>query len=103
MTESALDFAVEVDGQPPVIRVTGEIDFAASHEFATSVERFLSSGTSDPVVFDLAGVTFMDSSGLAVLISTANAGHAVVIRNPSRNVRSIVDATGLQAIFQVQP
>ena len=103
MTESTLDLGVELDSHPPVIRVAGEIDFAARHEFATSVERFLAATTEDPVVFDLAGVTFMDSSGLAVLISTANAGHVVVIRNPSRTVRSIVEATGLQAIFQMEP
>ncbi|WP_327045387.1 STAS domain-containing protein [Microbispora sp. NBC_01189] len=52
-----------------LITVGGEIDLTATGQLARYVDRVRRPG--DTVVFDLTGVSFMDCSGLRVLISTA--------------------------------
>ena len=48
---------------------------------------------------DIAGLTFMDSSGLRVLVDATqrarNRGHDVSVRNPSAAVRRLVEISGL--------
>src|SRR5829696_1306647 len=50
-----------------VLRVSGEIDVAASPLFRDRLRDLIEATTAD-VVVDLAGVRFIDSSGLAVLL-----------------------------------
>ena len=51
---------------PGVFEVIGEID---AYSAPALVERFTTVGV-DTLVLDLAGVTFMDSSGLRVVVET---------------------------------
>ncbi len=59
------------------------------------------------IELDLAGVTFIDSSGLRVLVTLVKRVHhtsgTVVIRNPSRPVARIVEITGLNLLFGLDP
>jgi anti-sigma B factor antagonist len=82
-----------------VLMVVGEIDAATApllHEACLEAESM-----SDRLVLDAAGVTFMDSSALHVLVKaqqrlgTTN----VVVRNPSDQVRRLLQLTGLEAHF----
>jgi anti-sigma B factor antagonist len=82
-----------------VLMVVGEIDAATApflHEACLEAESM-----GDRVILDAAGVTFMDSSALHVLVKarqrlgTTN----VVVRNPSDQVRRLLHLTGLAAHF----
>jgi len=59
------------------------------------------------IEIDLAGVTFIDSSGLRVLLALAEtvtaSGGAVVIRNPSRPVSRLLRITELESTFGLVP
>jgi anti-sigma B factor antagonist len=58
----------EVDPHTSVLVVQGDIDLASAPHLARVIEdRFGSEGTC--LIVDLDGVTFIDSSGLAVLIT----------------------------------
>jgi anti-anti-sigma factor len=54
------------------------------------------------VCFDLDGLRFMDSSGIAVLIRTAGQASVRVIR-PTAIVRKVLQMTGLTEILGVEP
>lgn len=58
---------------------------------------------SRPIEVDLAGVNFIDSSGLRVLLEFAQrvaaTGGMVVIRNPARQVARLLAITQLEATF----
>jgi anti-sigma B factor antagonist len=89
-------------GPPTVVHVQGEIDISTSERFGASLAEGLDAAPSDAVIFDLAGVTFIDSSGLAALISIVRGGHPVLVRNASPAVHRIVGATGLEDILQFE-
>ncbi len=83
--ESALELEVlaQADGAKGIasVRAAGEIDLASADSFAASFasERV---GQAEGVVVDLRAVSFMDSSGLRVLLSAArdvHGGFAVIV------------------------
>ncbi|MGH9120727.1 MAG: STAS domain-containing protein [Acidimicrobiales bacterium] len=45
----------------------------------------------------------MDSSGLALLLSVANQGVRVQLRDPSPAVRQVVELTGLADMLVIEP
>lgn len=88
-----------------VLGVRGEVDSATAPAFREAVNRAQASGV--PVVFDLGGVTFMDSSGLHVLLEAAGTQDedpaSGIIRQASRPVRRLLELTGLEHLLSPQP
>jgi anti-anti-sigma factor len=80
------------------IVLSGEIDIASADGVKRDIQPFLGAAPAR-VVFDLKKLAFMDSSGIALLVQTANRFEAVEVRNPAPNVRRILEATGLAEKF----
>lgn len=100
--DGTLELEIDRAERPPVLRIKGDIDF----ENADAFRRFaldLAAETEGPVVFDVAGVTFVDSSGIAVLTHFISAGRPVVLRHPPRIVRTVLAATGLERFVETEP
>ncbi len=86
------------DPAAPVIHVSGELDIAAVDRIRAEIDTYLV-GEPKLVVFDLTDLQFMDSSGIALLVLVANRCGAVEVRNPSRIVRRVLEATGMAELF----
>ena len=87
----------------PVIRLTGDIDMLTSQRLRASIADALEERPGDDVVFDMAGVGFVDSSGLSVLINIAQRGRRVVLRSPTDTVRRVIETTGLTSLLHLEP
>lgn len=100
-----------INSAPPedalVIELAGEIDLATCPHLVELVERELRSCTGGLVVMDMARVTFVDSTGLALLVraqrSVTGAGGHVVVRSPSPQFRDLLAITGVDALVTVEP
>jgi anti-anti-sigma factor len=83
-----------------VLAVHGEID-AASAPLLESA--FVSLDGASPVLVDMAGVSFMDSSGLHTLLTQTlrlrESDGSIHICNPSDAVHRVVELTGLGDFF----
>ena len=76
------------------LRVEGEIDMASAPELAEAIARV--NGSSDRLVIDVAGVTFMDSACLRLVLKEAmsrNGRGQVVLLHPTRPVRRLLDVS----------
>lgn len=100
--DEAGQLTVAVAGTPPVITVAGELTLETSPLLAAEVAGVVASGELGVMVFDLARVTFLDSSGLTVLVDAAARCGSVAVRNPSSVVRRIIEATGLTDVLRVE-
>ena len=89
---------------PPSATVVldGEIDIATS----PAIRRFLLaaiSGGDVHLAVDMSSVTFIDASGIGVLVAAANrarqAGGGLSLLAPSRQVRRLLDVLHLDAIL----
>ena len=79
--------------------VVGEIDAHSAPALAAALEE----STADTIVVDMSGVTFMDSSGLRVLLALAerSGGRSLQIAQPSRPIMRLFEVSGLVDHFDI--
>lgn len=104
------ELTVTVDGGPgsarsgPVVKVSGEVDIQTSPILEEHLQRVLGEGHHSLVV-DLSEVTFLDSTGLSVLINALKqcqgAGGHLRLESPRPHVRRVFEVTGLSDVFDV--
>ena len=89
-----------------IIEVTGDIDLHRSSKFQKKILSVLVD-KPEKIVLDLSDVPYMDSSGVASMVkmlSHANdGGMKLKIANPSEKVRSIMEITNLDSVFDLSP
>lgn len=96
-------FSARVEHDPLRVVVEGELDMATSERLASVLESVLADSSSPVVRLEFGGVTFMDSSGLAALLQAVEAGREVVLCGAGEPIRRVLEATGLEAVIQVEP
>lgn len=96
-----LEIEVVTAGPPAVVVVRGEIDVATSPD----LDAIIGSLTAGDVILDLAGVSFMGSSGLASLLRadrhSIGLGGKLALRAPSQPVRDVLEMTRLLERFTI--
>jgi anti-sigma B factor antagonist len=100
-----LEISVSGDCDPfRVVSVAGEIDVAAAPSLAAKLEEVVAGGGVD-IVLDLSEVTFLDSSGLGVLVKylkrVLGAGGQIRLVVTNRAVRQVIEITRLDTVFAV--
>lgn len=95
---------LEVEHRPEGLAVTGEID---AHTAQTMRDALVPTPVGSELRVDLSGVTFIDSSGLRVLIEVHQAmqhdGGRLVLSTPSAQVVRVFRVAGLAAILDIDP
>lgn len=97
-TAEVVAVSYRVDDGTLVIDLAGELDTSTAPRVRAQVARLLSTRPGH-VVFDLANLAFMDSSGIAVLLYAAGEVERVGVRNPSPTTRRALAATGLTDVL----
>lgn len=86
-----------------MVRVAGDVDIANSAEL--DAQLLAASSNGGLVVVDLRAVTFMDASGLTVLLNGRRAaigrGGSLVLENVPPSVSRILRITALDAVLSV--
>jgi anti-sigma B factor antagonist len=100
-------FSVEVvrDEQPTaVVSVTGEVDLATAPELGAALDR-VGQGSERQVHLDLERVTFLDSSGISVLVETqrrlASGGGRLVLHRATGPIVRVLEISGLGSFFEL--
>lgn len=99
-----IDVEVDRSAAGAVVRVQGEVDLATAPELDEVLAAI--DASDGPVVVDLSEVSFLDSSGLSVLVrshqhlrSSGGEGLRLVVTRPA--TQRVLDATGLSEVFEV--
>src|SRR5262245_6437237 len=96
--------AVAVDQGPlgPIVSVTGEIDLETSPELGAVLANLEPAGAD--VDIDLAGVTYIDSTGLRALLTARDAareaGGSLRVSATSNIVARLIDITGCHELLE---
>ena len=105
--EHPLTITLEASGPETVLALTGELDPHTAPLLQEQIDAVRSSAGATTVVLELSGLTFIDSSGLRVVISTQKAlaadGGRLVLRGPSETARRLLEITGLVDHIAVEP
>jgi anti-anti-sigma factor len=93
MSESE-EGVLEIVVRDNVVMVRGDLDMDTVGEFASVLATM-----DETVVLDLAGVSFLDSTGLQCLVQVREAaqerGRDVIVRSPSTAIQRVLDLTNM--------
>ncbi|HWF23056.1 MAG TPA: STAS domain-containing protein [Acidimicrobiales bacterium] len=100
-TAASVEGSIGPDGVP-VIAVSGELDISNVESVGAIIDGLLD-GHRGHAVFIVNGLTFMDSSGIALFVQIHNRLGSIELRDPTDIVRRVIDITGLSETFGVTP
>ena len=90
------------EGPAQIVKVSGELDISNIDSLREALDQI---PTSPPpaIVFDLCELRFIDSSGIALLLTTAHQVPSVQVRQPTPAVRRVIEITGLTDVLPIEP
>lgn len=95
---------VALPGPQTTLSLAGDLDPATAPELDARLQDLIADAAVSSVVIDLAEIAFMDSSGLRVLVAASAAlgerSGSLVLRNPSTNIRRVLEVTGLASLVE---
>jgi anti-sigma B factor antagonist len=88
-----------------ILTVRGEVDLSTSPDLRTAIMSAVP-GAPDGLELDLAGVAYMDSSGVATLVEgfrrAREHGTRFILAQPSPPVMKVLELTRLDTIFEIR-
>ena len=104
--EALLPDLMALNQGPNILPLEGEIDLHVSSEVAESLRTMIAKKPKQ-VVVDLTKVTYLDSSGLAVLIegmqNVQEYGGRFAVAGVQESVKHILEIARLDQVFQIFP
>ena len=92
-------------GQAVVIKLKGELDHHSASRLSREVDALLHKRNERVCIIDMTCVSFMDSSGLGVLLGRYKImnerGGQLIVRNPNRTIDRILRMSGIYSIMEV--
>jgi anti-sigma B factor antagonist len=104
-TEPAIALTVEHDDRGAVVRVAGDLEFGTAASLRSALIDLAQQGC-DPLIVDIEGLDFIDSTGLSLLVQAKQRieaqGQHFILRNPSARVLRVLEISGLAELFQIE-
>ena len=98
-----MEVYIDYEGRSIVFRLIGELDEHSADFVRNRLDAAISESDFDAVIFDLSRLSFMDSTGIGVVIGRykliRKLNKPVYVRNPSATVDKIFRMSGLYEII----
>ena len=98
-----IDFSNEKDAL--VMKIDGEIDHRYATRIRREADRKIVTYPEKPFIIDLSSVSFMDSSGIGVIIGryklVKSFGSEVLIVSQNEAIGKILDMSGIKKIIKI--
>ena len=89
-----------------LLEFSGEMDHHGARNALKEVEIAIDAALRRSLILDFAGVTFMDSSGIALILRSQQRMQlmegSVVLRNVPEQARRVLDAAGIGRLVSIQ-
>lgn len=101
-----MDIRLECLGATLVVKLTGEIDQSCVPEIREKIDGQISLHNINNLIMDFYGVSFMDSSGIGMLLGRyklikARGGKMLIIRTQPQ-VDKVIELAGLKKIIEFE-
>jgi len=100
-----MDFQTSVQDRNLIIRLTGEVDHHTSEDLRLKIEKEYDRQNARHIIFDMSDVTFMDSSGIGMIMGRYKAieqqGGQVAVYGVNVSIGKIMQISGLHKIIPV--
>lgn len=100
-----LTYTIEDEGNVHIVRMVGDLNMFSAPELRTTLVKKHESG-GRRYIFDLTDLTFVDSSGIGILVSFVSMnkkteGAKVILCGLNPQIRNIFEVTRLLSVFTV--
>jgi len=89
-----------------IVQITGEIDHHSAPGIREEIDGYLERNRPKKLIMDLGGTSFMDSSGLGLILGrlrkTQEMKMEMVLANPSVSVLRILQLAGVEKLLSIQ-
>lgn len=93
-------------GPDAVLALVGELDPGTAPLLQAQLLELAADAAVASVTIDLAGISFLDSSGVRAIVAGSEALRArtgrLVLRSPNPNVQRVLEVTGLDQLVTVE-
>ncbi|NMF25053.1 STAS domain-containing protein [Olsenella umbonata] len=87
------------------VQVAGEVDVSNASKLRDAIDELLAKGVPS-VDVDLSQVSYIDSTGIGVLVGAVHRAHdaglSLVVSNPQRNVARVLDMLGVSGELGIE-
>jgi anti-sigma B factor antagonist len=83
-------------GSGAILHLIGELDLAT----APQLDEVMAATKAEHIVLDLTDLSFIDSSGISLLVVALSDQRDVTLRNPQPNVSRVLELTGLDHLVE---
>ena len=94
-----MDVSAKHEGNQLELALKGELDHHGARNALRELELSIDAALPKKLVLDLAGVTFMDSSGIALILRAQQRMQlldgSLLVRNVPQQARRVLDAAGI--------
>lgn len=101
-----MEMRLECLGATLVVKLNGELDQSCASDLREKIDREISLRNINNLIMDFHGVSFMDSSGIGMLIGRyklikARGGKMLIIRTQPQ-VDKVIELTGLKKVIDFE-
>ena len=100
------EFICDTAGSILSIRIRGEIDHHTAASIRQGIDTALFENRPKKLILDLSAVSFMDSSGLGLIMGRYSVikelGGDMTVWNPSRETRAILNLAGMERLVRIE-
>ena len=101
-----MDMTTMVKDEKMIIYLSGEIDHHTAREIRDSADRLIISHRPATFILDLAGVDFMDSSGLGLILGRytrmIELGGNMILVEPTRQIEKILALAAMDKTLPIE-
>ena len=101
-----MEVAAKCEGRELELFLRGELDHHGAKGLRTSLEREIERTLPMVLVLDFSGVTFMDSSGIALILRAQQRMQlldgSLLVRNVPQQARRVLDAAGIGRLVTIR-
>lgn len=88
-----------------IAHITGEIDHHSARSLRTDLDRFIIAMQPDILAIDLSDITFMDSSGIGLIMGRCKlmkeCGGRIEVRSPQPYIRRVLKLSGIERLVRI--
>jgi anti-anti-sigma factor len=100
-----MNIDIKSENGSAIARLSGEIDHHNAKELRTQLDKFIISAQPPELVMDFKNITFMDSSGIGLIMGRSKlmkeCGGKLEVRNSQPYIKRVLKLSGIERIVKI--
>ncbi len=88
-----------------IAKLNGEIDHHNAKELRTQIDKYIISAQPRELIMDFKNITFMDSSGIGLIMGRSKLMHecggSLTVRSPQPYIKRVLRLSGIERIVKI--